>query len=87
VTIGLRTVTAFLGEVAGASAANLIGVTPDTARTYDSVSRAFDLSMRIDNLSFFHHRIAMAVPADFFGDQKKRRPPPQGRNHTGLRKK
>jgi hypothetical protein len=30
-------------------------------RTYASVARAYDLSIRIDNLTFNHHRIAMAV--------------------------
>jgi hypothetical protein len=45
----------------GEALAEKAGVNYGTARTYGSVARAYELSTRIDNLTFDHHRVAMAV--------------------------
>jgi N6-adenosine-specific RNA methylase IME4 len=46
---------------AGEEIAEEIGVDYGTIRTYGSVARAFELSARIDNLTFAHHRFVMTV--------------------------
>lgn len=51
----------------GEETAEKFGWNYDTVRTYGSVARAFQLSIRIDNLTFRHHRLAMAE-----SDQRKR---------------
>ena len=38
------------------------GLDYGTVRTYASVARAYELSIRIDNLSFAHHAVALAAP-------------------------
>lgn len=45
----------------GREIAEQIGVDYGTIRTYGSVARAYELSNRLDNLSFTHHFRAMAV--------------------------
>jgi hypothetical protein len=55
----------------GARAENLpswSGKNYDTLRTYGSIARAYEMSMRVNNLSFTHHRIAL----DSIEDQTER---------------
>jgi hypothetical protein len=46
----------------GEKLAERVGVNYGTIRNYGSVARAFQLSLRNDNLSFDHHRLAMTAP-------------------------
>jgi hypothetical protein len=48
----------------GRETAEKLGVSYETLRNYGSVSRAFELSFRNDNLTFEHHRAAMAAPPE-----------------------